>query len=201
LFAFGASTDQKDSKNNALYGDQSGLGLPDRDYYFDDSKVAQMAGLKIYIAKLLTYSGFEQSEAEASANSVFEFEKKMAEFFLTKVEQRDPIKTYNKRSIAELKAAAPFDWDFYFKTLEINPKEVVLTSVSYFEKLYKLVHSEELAVIKTYLTYRCISGAAPYLSSKFEKAHFDYYETIINGTKDQKPRWKRTLEHTSRELR
>ncbi|KAJ3347134.1 hypothetical protein HDU91_006852 [Kappamyces sp. JEL0680] len=202
LFGTGSSSDAKDSKNNALHGAQAGLGLPDRDYYFDDSKEKQIAAFKVYIATLLKLSGTAAEDAQASAEAVFEFEKKVADISLRLVDRRDPIKTYNKVTIAELKTLAPIDWDGYFKTMGIPEcQSIILENTPYFSSLVKLMEGTELDTLKSYLRYYSISSAAPYLSSPFVNAHFEFKEKTVNGTKEQKPRWKRIIEFTSAELR
>lgn len=194
LFYCASSNDSRDSKNNALLGGQSGLGLPDRDYYFDESKEKELTEYQKYISKIIQLAGSDKDAAELASSSVFEFEKALAAISLKKVDRRDPVKTYNKIAIADLSAKTPaINWQNYFSTLGISPKSIILENVEYFTNCSELVSSTKLATLKSYLEFHLLSSCAPYLGKDFVDAHFEFNGKVLSGTKELQSRWKRVI--------
>ncbi len=172
---------------------QSGLGLPDRDYYLrdDQSLVEKRNAYRDYLAQLLTLAG-ESSAAERAA-AVLALETQIANVHWTRVESRDDEKTYNKRSLAQLAAEAPgFDWQRFFQEVGIADQANVLVSQpTAFTGSARILAEAPLPVLKDYLMLRALDSYAPYLSSNFVDANFAFRGTTLNGTPQNEPRWKR----------
>ena len=202
LFYICSSNDSRDSKNNVLHGHQSGLGLPDRDYYFDDSKQKELEEYKKYISKLFKLLGKEQSIADKDAEAIFEFEKALANISLKLVDRRDPVKTYNKTLIADLQVKAPFfDWTQYFNELQITPSSIVLENVEYFSKCSELASAASIATLQSYLLFHLLNRTAPFLGKDFVDSHFEFHGKVLTGTAELQPRWKRVIGFVGDEVR
>lgn len=180
----------------ALY--QGGLGLPDRDMYdlnnkqFDKLREAY----KAYLTKLFTLANF--SDAEQRSARVYALEEKIAATHWTQVENRDPVKTYNKMPIADLVKAAPgLDWATYLQGTGVSDQNAInVNQPSAITKMAALVASTPLDVWQDYLRVHLISDAAPMLSSAFVNANFDLYNKTLNGQPEQRERWKRGVGFT-----
>jgi putative endopeptidase len=175
---------------------QGGLGLPDRDMY--DAKAKQFAalreGYKKYLSTLLGFTGAKDADKRAAA--IYALEEKIAATHWTRVQNRDPVKTYNKMTIAQLEKSAPgLDWKPWLKAVGLEGQPAVnVNQPSAITGTAKLVKSEPLAVWKDYLTVHAISEAAPYLSKKFVDARFEMYGKTLSGTPQIKDRWKRGVD-------
>ncbi|QEF98037.1 Neutral endopeptidase [Stieleria maiorica] len=192
------SIDAKNSDAYTVYLTQSGLSLPDRDYYLldEDRYVELREKLHTYIADIL---GFVDHPApEAAAKSIVEIESRIAKIHWTKTENRDPIATYNQRSHAELDAMlGTLKWFDYANAAGIDAVEnIVVRQPSYFESLAALFDEFTVDQWKDYFTYHTIDGSASGLSESLEKRHFDFHDTAISGIDVQQPLWKRGVDVT-----
>ncbi|HYD11847.1 MAG TPA: M13 family metallopeptidase [Allosphingosinicella sp.] len=174
---------------------QSGLGLPDRDYYLnDDATLAQKrTAYQAYLAQLLSLAG-EANGAERAA-AVLAFERRIAEVHWTRVESRDDERTYNKWARADFARNAPgFDWDAYFRETGLGGQANILVSQpSAFTGTARIISETPVAVLKDYLTLRLLDNSAPLLSQPFVDANFAFRGTTLNGTPQNEPRWKRAV--------
>jgi putative endopeptidase len=202
LFGMYSYTDAKNAGTEALHSSQGGLGLPDRDYYFGD-KEKEVAAYKTYLQALFVLSGEQEDEAKTKATKVFEFEKLIAEISLKKQDMRDPLKTYNKLTLAQLKEKCPaLNWSLYFSVLEMsNFGDVIVHNIPYYEKLDGLVKFADIETIKSYLKAHLLDGFAPFLSEKFVLAHFEFHNKALQGILELRPRWKRVCDQVSSQLR
>ncbi|QGZ40545.1 putative metalloendopeptidase [Pseudoduganella flava] len=189
------SQDARASTRYAAYVAQSGLGLPDRDYYLkkDDAKLADaLAKYELHVAKVLTLAGAK--DAAAQAKSIVALETALAQAQWTKVENRDPVKRYNKTDIAKLAELAPgYDWQGALAAAGIAGKTdyAIVMQPSYLQGFVKAVNDTDLATWKSYFTWQLLRDASPYLSKPFADAHFAFYGTVLTGVTEQPPRWKR----------
>jgi len=188
--------DERDSTHYALHLGQSGLGLPDRDYYLkDDAKLKEArAKYRAHIEKMLALAG--EAHAEQAADEIVKLETAMAQLQWTRVENRDPVKTYNKYAVADLHKLMPrFDWHRYLVGCGALSKvdSVIIAQPSYFSGLDKLIQSTPLAVWKTYFRWHQLSAAAPFLSKAFVDENFAFKSTALRGIPVNLPRWKRGL--------
>ncbi|WP_256078898.1 M13 family metallopeptidase [Massilia sp. YIM B04103] len=194
-YGFYISQDARESTRYAVYLSQSGLGLPDRDYYLkqDDARLADVrVKYEAHIGKILGLAGVK--DAPAKAKAILALETALAEVQWSKVDNRDPVKRYNKKSFAELAALAPaYDWKGALASTGISAKTdyVIVSQPSYFSALDKVVQDTPLATWQAYFEWQLLRDAAPYLSKAFAEQNFAFYGTVISGTKEQPPRWKR----------
>jgi len=201
---FGAyvNNDAKDSDQYAVYLTQSGLTMPDRDYYLedDDRYVKLREQVRAYIADMLSFAGVP--DPQSAAESVFAIEKQIAEDHWSKTENRDPIKTYNKKTADDMRALlGPLDWQAFAQQSGVDKvREFVVRQPSYFEGLAKQFAAADLQAWKNYLKLRVIDRHASSLSEPIERRHFDFHATAISGISEQEPLWKRGVNVTSSAL-
>ncbi|WP_272492089.1 M13 family metallopeptidase [Massilia phyllostachyos] len=194
-FGFYIHQDAKDSTKYVADLSQSGLGMPDRDYYLklDDAKLAGVrAKYQEHVEKLLALSG--DGNAAANAKAIVELETELAKVQWTKVENRDPVKAYNKVEIAKLAEMAPgFDWNAWLAAAGIAGKAdyVIVSQPSYLKGMAEVLNRVPLATWKTYLRLHTVNGYAGYLSKAFVDQRFAFYGTTLSGAPQLEPRWKR----------
>lgn len=190
--------DYKKNTINIVELYQSGLGLPDRDYYIKNdakSKKIRVAYLKT-IARLMKLAGWSASESAAIAKTVFEIETRLAKASMSRVELRDIPAQYNKMSPAALQKTANFDWKGYLDAVGIPTKHVrtlIACQPKFMKESAAILKKTSLDDLKAYLSWHLVLSAAPYLSDEFVKASFDFYGKVISGKKEQRPRWKRVI--------
>ena len=196
--------DSKDATRYLLDIRQGGLGLPDRDYYSEpDARMAAARNAyKTYLQALLMLDGETAQDAGAKADAVIALEGRLAQAQWSKVDNRDPEKTYNKLDRAGLKALAPqLDWDAFLAAADAGQAtEANISQPDYISTLAKLLQSEPLPLWRDYLRIRVLDGYAPYLSSPFADASFNYHDQALTGAKQPRPRWKRGVEIVERNL-
>jgi putative endopeptidase len=208
FFSTGPSPDAKNSEHSLCSLSQGGLGLPDRDYYFDEDKADKRVAYKKHIANILAQydSSLSQVDATAIAEKVFALETELAKDHMTRIENRDPHATYNKMSIDQLTSAAGavFDFASYLtsstgKTAvelgEINVRNVVALG-----KAASTAVSSDTGTLAWYLKWRVLSSFAPYLTKAFVEENFDFFERVMVGTQEMLPRWKRAMAFTESAL-
>ncbi|GAB3370399.1 M13 family metallopeptidase [Massilia agri] len=194
-FGFYIHQDAKDSTRYVADLHQTGLGMPDRDYYLktDDAKLAGIrAKYQEHVEKLLALSG--DQNAAANAKAIVDLETELAKVQWTKVENRDPIKTYNKVDVAKLGEVAPgFAWDAWLKAAGIAGKAdyVIVSQPSYLKGMTEVLNRVPLDTWKTYLRLHTVNSYASYLSKAFVDQRFAFYGTTLSGALELEPRWKR----------
>ena len=197
FFSHGPEPDSKNSDMVILSMGQGGLGLPDRDYYFDESKSDIRTKYIEHIETVFKLLDVDQLTCTSNAEAVFNFEKQIAEFSLKREDRRDPIKAYNKVNLAELRElASEFNWNAFFEAiglgLDFGP--IILERKEYFSSLIGLITKTQPQIIKNYLTFHIIKESSPKLSEKFVNEHFKFYETALKGTQQLQPLWKRRID-------
>ena len=195
-YDFDVNQDARNSLQYAVVIHQSGLGMPDRDYYLkDDAKLKDVRVKYVaYIGKMLEMAGDAQAGADAAA--ILDLETALARVQWTRVENRDPVKTYNKTAIADLPKLMPvFDWPRYVQSTDIRGKvdSVIISQPSYFSALDQLMTTTPLPVWKAYFKWHVLSAAAPYLSKPFVDERFAFNGTVLSGIPENRPRWKRGI--------
>jgi putative endopeptidase len=193
-YGLGINLDARNSTQYAVTLFQSGLGLPDRDYYLkDDAKLKDArTSYRAHIEKMLNMAG--EAKAAAGAEAILNLETSLAKIQWTRVEERDPIKTYNKTAISELSALMPgYDWPRYVRSAGFEGKvdAVIVTEPSYFKALAKVMAGTPLPVWKTYFKWRVLSASAPYLSRAFVDERFAFTGGVLRGVPQNQLRWKR----------
>ncbi len=203
-FVVAVHQDNKDSTKYVVDFEQSGIGLPDRDYYLkdDDAKLKQMrVAYLAHIQKMLDLAG--DKDAAKNAKDILALETELARAQWTKVELRDPIKAYNKIEIAKLDALTPgFDWTSFLAAAGITGKVdyVIVGQPSYLTQFGKLVAKTPLPVWKAYFRWHVLTDYASFLSKPFVEENFAFNSTVLNGTPQDQPRWKKGINLVSGEL-
>ncbi|MCS0614291.1 M13 family peptidase [Massilia kyonggiensis] len=194
-YDFGIHQDNKDSTKYVADIYQSGLGMPDRDYYLkaDDAKLADAkAKYLTHVEKTLALAG--DKNAAANAKAIVDFETELAKVQWTKVELRDPIKAYNKVPLADMGKVAPdYDWNGYLQATGIAGKAtyVIVSQPTYLKGFAEISNKTSLDTWKAYLTMHLLDAYASYLNKAFVDERFDFYGKTLSGVKEMEPRWKR----------
>jgi predicted metalloendopeptidase len=178
---------------------QDGLGMPDRDYYLqgDDALVKIRREFRSHVATTLALTGVPAGHAKRQADTVLAIESALAKAQWTKVENRDPVKIYNRVPVEQLAKDAPgFDWRAYLAAAGV-PASVDAVNVgqpSYLKEFARLARTRSVDDWKTYLRWHVVSAYSPLLSKPFEEAQFRFYGTVLQGVPENRPRWKRGVE-------
>jgi putative endopeptidase len=188
--------DARDSTRYVFDLEQDGLGMPDRDYYLlnDDKLKEARARYGQHVQKMLEMAG--DKAAAANAKDVVALETQLAKIQWTKVELRNPVKTYNKVEFAKLAGIAPsIDWSRYLTDTGVQGKTdyLVIGEPTYLRGFDQLLQKTPLSTWKTYFRWRLLSEFSPYLSKPFVDEHFAFYGTALRGIPENRPRWKRGI--------
>lgn len=197
-FSLTIRQDAKDSRRYLVHLGQSGLGLPDRDYYFRDDprSVEQRQHYEALQATLLELAGDGRKAALVQAGAALGIERDLARAQMTIVERRDPEKTYNLRRPADLAREAPgFDWAAYLEAAGAKGvAEVVVAQPAYLAAFAKLAADRPVAQWKAYLRWHALNAAAPKLPRAFEEAHFAFHQKRLLGLAEAPPRNRYVIE-------
>jgi putative endopeptidase len=197
-FASGVNQDDKapDQYIFGLY--QSGLGMPDRDYYLSkDAKLAETKAKYLqHLTTMLSLAG--EPNAAARAKAIVNFETNVAAASWTKIDSRDATKTYNKMTVRDLARKAPgFDFPTLFsQSGATGVDSIIVAQPSAITKIAALVSKAPIGVLRDQLLVRSLDAYAPYLPSAFDKENFAFYGTTLSGTPEQEVRWKRAVNFT-----
>ena len=204
LFPTGSTQDFKNSAEVTAEVDQGGLGLPDRDYYLKtDEKSTHIKDEYIkHVAKMFELMGDDAAKAATETQTVLALETKLAGASMTRVERREPANVYHRMTVAQLsELAGGFDWPTYFKTIGVPPNtDVNVTSPNFFKAMNQQLSSLPIADWQTYLRWHLINNTAQQLSAKFVDEDFNFKGKILQGSKENLPRWKRCVAGTDRVL-
>jgi putative endopeptidase len=201
VFNFGVFQDLMDSEKYIFYAVQGGLGLPDRDYYLrDDEESATLRDQYVaHISRMLQLLGDSPEDARQAAAAIMALETRLAEASLTNVELRNPANYYNIQSVSDSDKATPnFSWSALLDHLGLGE----LDSFSYahpkfFAEMNTLLAGEPIETWQAYLRWHVITNLAPYLSTNFVDENFDFFSRTLQGTEEQRPRWKRVTARVS----
>ncbi len=197
LFDMYIGQDLMNSDKNRLYLSQGGLGLPDRDYYFNTdtrTKNIREEYLK-HIQNMLYLIESDSVRAKADAKAIMNLESSMASIHKKLEDLRDPYANYHKMSVASLeRMTSKLKWSAIFAGYHVEVDSIIVGQPAFFTKINAMLSSHSLADWKSYLKWHLLSTFSPYLSSRFDKEHFHFYSEILRGAKEQRPRWKRVLD-------
>lgn len=198
FFGFYVGQDEKDSMAMAVHLGQGGLGLPDRDFYFNaDQNVANIR--KEYVAHLgrvLVLLGRNADRATADAEAVMRFETELAKVSRKLEDLRDPQANYNKMTAAELtrRHTPSIDWTARFAGWGISPSYVIVGQPEFFTALNGLLNTTPPGVLRDYLRLQLVDGYADNLGGAFDDENFSFYGKVLSGQQQQRARWKRVLD-------
>jgi predicted metalloendopeptidase len=194
-FSMSVGQDAKQATRYIVYLSQSGLGMPDRDYYLKpEAKFAETRQAYLrYIETLLAKAG--ENDAAGAARAILALETKLAEAQWERAKNRDREATYNVRSVAALERMTPaFSWSRYLAAAGVEQTPaIVVRQPDYLEAMNAVLASTPLPVLKQYLTFKLVDTYASVLSSDFVNADFDFSGRVLQGISEQRPRWKRAV--------
>ncbi len=204
LFDFQSDQDFKNSSQVIAEVDQGGLGLPDRDYYLKtDLKSVQLShAYAAHVRKMFELLGDAPDVAATEAHTVLRIETALANGSLTQVERREPKLLYHKMTLRELEALSPsFRWKEYF-SLAGQPglRSLNVTAPEFLKAMDATIKKEDVESWKAYLRWHLAHANAPYLSSAFVNADFDFYGRTLAGAQQLEPRWKRCVGYVDDDL-
>jgi putative endopeptidase len=199
-FFIHSTPDAKRSERTIAEIYQAGIGLPDRDYYVKSDSASESLRREyvVHIARMLRLAGDDSAAAAGAAGRIMELETALARASMTKEAQRDPEAVYHLTSLADLRrSTAAFGWDGYFRELGVKSPEVVnVAQPDFLDATDSLLGAGPAMQWRDYLRWRLLATAAPFLSSPFVNESFRFNSTVLQGTAEQQPRWKRCLQYT-----
>jgi putative endopeptidase len=202
IIGFRVSSDSKNSGFNIVNLGQTGIGLPERDYYFktDSSTLAIQKAYQNYISTLFKLTGIEASEAAKMASAVYGIEKELAASHKTNIERRNVQANYNKLALTDIAKKQPnIGWLDFFKGLGVKIDSVNMMQPAYYDRLNSLLISVPTQDWKAYLRAKTLIAYADFLSKPFTKASFEYSK-VLTGQSVQKPRGEEITDAVDRSL-
>lgn len=204
LFSIYPTQDEKNSEVVTLHFYQGGIGLPDRDYYFNTDERTRKIREQYpnHIAKMLELSGVDESTAKKQSTAILKIETDLAKASRKIEDLRDPYKNYNKMSVDGMRKLAPTpDWKTVLTAMHINNVDsVILGQPEFYQAMDKELKSVSMDDWKAYLRWNLISSFASQLTNALNKENFNFYGTTLSGVKEQRPRWKRVLDEQENAL-
>jgi endothelin-converting enzyme/putative endopeptidase len=204
FFNSGTTQDATDSSTMIAEIGAGGLGLPDRDYYTKtDAKSEKLRQQYVaYIKKLLALAGENPEQAAGDAAATMRIETNLASAQLTRVERRDPHKTYHKMTVAQLAALVPsIDWKNYFTMQGAAGLESLnVEQPAFLQAVQQELTTEPLQALRGYMLFHELTASAPYLAKPYAQTNFDFYSTTLRGVPAMPPRWKTCTRAVDRNL-
>ncbi|HEM7522862.1 TPA: M13 family metallopeptidase [Providencia stuartii] len=202
FISYWVDLDAKQPDTYVLYLGQGGLGLPNRNYYLDDTP--QMEEIRknyiAYIATILKLAG--ENDVEKKAQQIFALEKSMAQTHWSPEARRDTIKNYHPMTLNDMKKFTQgFAWDNFIQQWQLSDKQlnkVIVETDTAVEQLAKIYANTPVSTLQDYLRFHYLSDQAPYLNRDFSDARFDFYSRKLNGVEKQRTRKERALETVNR---
>ena len=193
------SQDDKNSSKMMVQLNQTGLGLPNRDYYYKtDARTTRIRAdyTDKYLPTLFRLSGWADQKSVAAAKGAFAIEKFLADSSRKLEALRDPYHNYNKLTLAQLNNLTPgINWNNLFTALELKPVDTVIVGQpEYYRAVDKAIHTFSIDDWKAYLRLKLITANAPYLNNAVAEENFRFTGKVLRGQKGQLPRWKRVLD-------
>jgi putative endopeptidase len=198
------SQDEKNSDIYAFHMSQGGLGMPNREYYFNtDPRTTKVrTEYPKYVASIFILMGYDSTQAGGKAAAIMALETRLAGASRKLEDLRDPYKNYNKVAVTGLRTLSPaVDWPVHLNELGVSHVDsVIVGQPEFYKELDKIVAGENVQTLKDYMAFHLVRTFAPYLSKPFVDANFKFYNSTIRGAKEQRPRWKRVLDTEERAM-
>ncbi|MCD6233808.1 MAG: M13 family metallopeptidase [Candidatus Marinimicrobia bacterium] len=180
---------------------QSGLGLPEREYYLGQSeRLKEIRNeYKAFLNRFFQAGGYTPEKAETAAASILSFETRLAEASMNIVDRQDPQKTYHKMSLSELKELTPdLGWNLYFKALGLDYNQYYnVHQPDFFREVNQMLTEIPAEVWKDYFTWNMMNRMAHYLPDEINALRFDFFNRYLSGQKVMEPRTKRVLNQSN----
>lgn len=200
MFSVYVGQDDKISTQYAVFLNQGGTGLPDRDYYLKDDKRSQeiRAQYLNYLRNMFTLLGDTEKQAMANADKVMAIETRLAKASKSRVELRDPYANYNKMSLKEFQKLMPnLNTTAWLANMKLGAaQEVIVGQPAFFKELNTMLKTVPVGDWKTYMRLRMASSLANALPNAFVQENFNFYSKTLSGAKQMQPRWKRMARAT-----
>ena len=204
FFGFSISQDEKNSEVMSVHLSQGGLGLPDRDFYFNTEKgVAKIRkAYTAHIARVLKLLGRDRKSTINAATGIMAFETELARASRKLEDLRDPEHNYNKLAPGEIttKYTPGIDWAKRFADWNLHPNYVIIGQPEYFSALDILLKKTPVPVLQDYLSFHLAAEYSEYLGKAFDEEYFTFYHKVLTGQKQPRPRWKRVLDSQERAM-
>jgi putative endopeptidase len=201
-FSIFVTEDFKNPKEYALATWQSGLGLPEREYYLlqDDKSKALRTKYVAHITKMLTLGGYANPAENAA--KILALETLIASKHMKKEDTRNTVLLYNKYQVKDLAKLMPdFDWAAMLRTAELSgQKNIIVTQVDYMKSLNDIIKKTPLDTWKAYLNWTLIHSAAYALSTDIVNENFNFYSKTLYGTTEQRALWRRAVSAVNENL-
>jgi putative endopeptidase len=198
-FSLSIGIDAKAPDKYAVVVGQSGLGLPDRDYYLAAKFSRERTAYLAYIVHILTLIGWETPKDSAAA--ILMYETAIAEASWTLTERQDSEKIYNPIRVGELAKVAPFPWRRFLQGAELAELDrVILAEASAIPKIAAIYEQTPIATLKAWEAFHVVDAVAPYLSKRFVTANFQFHDKILRGVPVLADRWKRGVRLVESEM-
>jgi putative endopeptidase len=195
FFGFGVGQDLKNVATNVAYLGQGGIGLPNRDYYYDEKYATIRDAYVKHIEASLALA--EIPNAAKAAQKVFDFEMKLAQTMLRPSEMREPEKTYNKQSFAEVQRSFGPHFNFKLYLTELGcqtPDTIVVSNPAFNTQLAQIWEEVSIEALKSYLQWCVINHYAGHLNEAFVQLNFNFYEGVLSGKREQQPIYEQAIE-------
>ncbi|MCO4293371.1 M13 family metallopeptidase [Solitalea sp. MAHUQ-68] len=198
LFSLGVYQDMKNSEVMALYINQGGIGLPDRDYYFNaDNRTKSIRDdyRQQHLPKMFKLSGLDESTAKTAAEGTYKLEEGLAKASRKLEALRDPYANYNKMSVSDLNKLTPsINWNDLLVKMKIKKVDsIIVGQPEFLKQVEQSLKTVSVNDWKNYLRWNYVTSAASYLNKSIDDENFRFYGTVLTGKKAQRPRWKRVL--------
>ncbi len=204
FFSMTVLQDDKDAQKQNPTLRQDGLTLPTPDYYLKtgEQQASTLAAYKRYLEVIFQSLGDQPGEAIAEAQNVLAVETALAKGSMSLVDMRDPAKVYHPMTLTDLEGLTPgFDWPAYLRGLRAPSFRIInVQQPEYMKTMAQVIAAEPLAALKSYLRMHAVNPMAPYLSTPFEQASFEFVNKTLRGQAEEQPRWKRCTELTDKSL-
>jgi len=195
LFNLFGMADSKNSEQVVSYLWQGGLGMPDRDYYTDETPRANelRAAYIMHVKNMFMIMNDDEQTAQANAETVMQMETRLAKASMTRLDMRTPSNYYNKTDLKGLEQmASSYDWKMYFDQAGLgDPGIIIVGQPSFYKEMSSMLDEVSINNWKTYFRWHLIHEAAPYLSDNVVNENFDFFGKTLRGTPQLRPRWKR----------
>jgi putative endopeptidase len=197
FFQVYVDADIMDAKRNLMQTYQAGIGMGNRDYYFEssDKMIKIQAEYLNHIQKMFQLAGFTTVQASEAAQAVMMIERQLALAHFSQAELRDSYANYHLYTTDSLKASFPgFCWDTYFETLGCaDLKELSVSQEEPIRKSIEIMNTARIEDLRYYMQWRVLSAASSYMSDEFVTERFNFFGRVMSGRTEETPRWKRAV--------
>ncbi len=196
LFGFGALPEFSNPDMNTAVAMQGGLGLPDKNFYFDADKKDIRKAYLAHIAKVLELSGVAAADAKKQADQILAFETRLAKASKSREDLSRDVSLYNNMvSLADADKLTPnFSWTKFLESQGVTGlQQFSLAIPGFHQEVSTMLGDTDAAIWRAYLRFHTIDGASPYLSDAFANEQFNFYSKTLRGQKEIEARWKRVL--------